>query len=144
MRFLFLNAPVAPYSVREQLVKLLSLFVACFIFSSFVVLSTLVVLSNFCHLLTPCYLLTFYATDAPYKCACCTHHTQNSLSRLLERTPAVPIYLSNSPGVFAQRAILKSGRSKYGLGITLKISKAFFSLLVYPLPLCHPYDKSKF
>ncbi len=68
-----------------------------------------VVLSNFCHLLTPCYLFTFYVIFSSFKCACCTHHTHNSISCLIVRTLSAPIYLSNSPGVFGHRAILTMG-----------------------------------
>ncbi len=66
-----------------------------------------VVLSNVCHLLAPCYLFTFYVIISPYKCTCCTYHkNNNSFSCLIVRTLSAPIYLSNSPGVFAHRAIL--------------------------------------
>ncbi len=47
------------------LIKVLSVFPACVIYSPFVALSIFVVLSNFCHLLTLCYLLTFYVTYEP-------------------------------------------------------------------------------
>ncbi len=65
-----------------------------------------VVLSNFCHRLTLCYLLIFYLIYAPYKCTCCAHHKHNSLSCLVMRTLSAPIYLTNSPAVFGQSAIL--------------------------------------
>ncbi len=54
-----------PMNYLCYLIKLLSLFAACGIYSPVIALSIFVVLSNFCHLLTICYLLTFYVTYAP-------------------------------------------------------------------------------
>ncbi len=72
------------------LIKLLSVFPACVIFSSFVSLSIFIVLSNFCHLLTLCYLVTFYVTYAPV-----TRRTLNGISAIVRfRTIFLGIYIS--------------------------------------------------
>ncbi len=67
---------------------------------------TSVILSNFCHFLTTCYLFTFYVSYAPYNCTLCTHHKQNSYSRLTVRTLSAPIHFPNSTDVSGHRAIL--------------------------------------
>ncbi len=73
------------------LIRLLSFFPGCVIYSPFVVLSPLVILSNFFHFLTHYYLLTFYVIYAPYKCTSFTHHTHNSYSRLIKHRLFEPI-----------------------------------------------------
>ncbi len=67
---------------------------------------TFIVLLNMCHFLTLWYLLTFYVTYAPYKFTCCTHHTDDSYSRLIVRTLSAPIHFPNSTGVFGHYVIL--------------------------------------
>ncbi len=70
-----------------RLIKLLSSY------RTFVIFSPLVIYSLF--------TLSTHPTNAP-----AVHITNTTLSCLVVRTLSVPIYLSNSPGVFGYRAIL--------------------------------------
>ncbi len=88
-------------------------------FPSLSYLFTLCCFINFCRLikLSPSYQTfvifspfviysTFYVTYVPYKCTCCTHHTHNFYSRLIERTSFAIIQFPNSTAVLGHRAIL--------------------------------------
>ncbi len=60
-------------------------------FPSLSYLLTLCCFTNFCRLIkllsfsTLVFYSLFYVTYAPYECTCCTHHTNNPLSRLTVR-----------------------------------------------------------
>ncbi len=114
-----LQLPTIFVSNLCYLIKLLQLLPERPIYSPFVALSIFVVLSNFCHFLTLCYLLTFLRYLRIVQMHLLYTSQTKTLSCLIVRTRYAPIYLSNSPGVFGNRAILIWGIEAW-LGIFSK------------------------